>query len=678
MDAYSDIGILKGVGPKTMSALNKCCIFSVLDLLLYLPREYKSISQFGSSSSNIGKIILNCVVKSITRDIRTKTGKIMSTVIFENEDGIFAGRWFNQPYMKNKFSVNCAYTIIGKLHEFKGKSYIMNPVVVKDDFKFKDHKNIEVIYPLKAGLTNNTFIKLIGQVLKKIKISENLPSWIIKKYNLCSLDKAIRIIHKPKDLEGLREAKRRLKFQELFTYSLKVLTLKEYYVKNKKGIAFKISKELTDLKYSLPYELTESQNKVIREILLDEKKNNSMNRLVQGDVGSGKTIVALIAIFNVVKNGYQAVLMAPTEILARQHYIESKKLLERFNINIELLCGSTTKKNKENIKQDLKNGDIDIIIGTHALIEDDVEFSKLGIIVTDEQHRFGVMQRSKLLNKGKNVDVLVMTATPIPRTLRLYLYGDLNVSTIDSLPPGRQKIDTLYLSKSSRIKAYRFAINEIKNGRQVYIVCPLVEENEDMDLSSVEKLYDELKKDYFKDIPLDMIHGKMSSKVKEDIMNRFKTGKTKAIISTTVIEVGINVPNASLIIIENAERFGLSQLHQLRGRVGRGKYKSYCILIADIKNNIIRRRMEIMKSSNDGFFISEQDLKIRGAGEIFGYRQHGEDELIISDLNQDIDIFKLANMSARQLIESDKEEDIKIKNNIFNKIEKSSKFICFN
>ncbi|WP_446899472.1 ATP-dependent DNA helicase RecG [Clostridium sp. LBM24168] len=674
MNVYDDVATLKGVGPKTLKSLNKCYIFSILDLLLYFPRDYKSISTLQDADYKNNKVVFKCRVKSIKKDIRTRNGKIISTIIFENEKGSFTGKWFNQPYIKKKFRINCDYTLIGKFQEFRGKLYIINPNIVAN------YKNLEIkgeilpVYPLKDGLTNNLFIKLISNILKSIDISENLPGWIIEKYKLCSLDSSLRVIHRPANFEDLKEAIKRLKFQELFTYSLKILMIKEYYNKSKSGIAFKISKDLVELKEELPYSLTESQNKVIREILVDEKKDIPMNRLVQGDVGSGKTIVALIAIFNVIKNGYQAALMVPTEILAKQHYNETVAILKGFGISIDILCGSTSKKNKNIIKQRLKNGDIDIIIGTHALIEDDVEFKNLGIIVTDEQHRFGVMQRNKLLNKGRNADILVMTATPIPRTLTLYLYGDLNVSNIDMLPPGRKKVETYYINKACRNRAYEFAIKEIKKGRQVYIVCPLVDKNEDIDLTSVEDLYKELNDKYFKNISSEILYGKMPSKIKEEIMNKFKKGEIKVIISTTVIEVGINVPNASLIIIENAERFGLAQLHQLRGRVGRGIYKSYCILIADIKNDIIKKRMEIMKSSTDGFFISEQDLKIRGSGEIFGFRQHGQDNLMISDL----DIFKAANLEARKLIMSNKYDDLQIKNGILDKIKRSSKYICFN
>lgn len=680
MDIYSSISSIKGVGPKTAEVLEKCCIFNILDLLLYFPRDYEMISACDNlkGSNNFGKVIINCKVVRIERDIKTKTGKVLTTIVFDDGNSMFKGKWFNQPYIKNYFRVNRDCTIMGKLQDFRGEICITNPTLVKNNENIVTEEKIIPKYPLKSGITNNLIIKLVSQILQSVTIEENLPKVLIDRYQLCSLDKAIRVIHNPENSHDLYEATKRLKFQELFTYSLKILMLKDYFNKNKNGIAFKIHEELKILKEKLPYTLTKAQSRVIREILIDEKKECPMNRLVQGDVGSGKTIVALIAIFNIIKNGYQGVLMAPTEILATQHYIEAEKLLKDFGINIKLLCGSTTNKNKEEIKRALKKGEIDLIIGTHALIEDDVEFKNLGMVITDEQHRFGVMQRSRLTNKGKNVDTLVMTATPIPRTLSLYLYGDLDVSIIDELPPGRQKIETHYINKSGKDRAYNFALEEIKKGRQVYIVCPLVEENEELNLSSVENLYNELKEKFFKDITTEILHGKMSPKIKDEIMNRFKNGETKGIISTTVIEVGINVPNATLMIIENSERFGLAQLHQLRGRVGRGQHKSYCILIAEIKNDIIRRRMEIMKSSNDGFFIAEQDLKIRGAGEIFGVRQSGEDSLILSDVVQDIELLKIANMEAKRLLESDDEKDIRVKDEILRKIEQSTRFICFN
>lgn len=677
VNLYNDISYVKGVGPKMAEKLNKCGIYTILDLLLYFPRDYElitvgdDISEFNEKD----KVILECKVVSILRDIRTKNNKILSTIIFKANNKTFKGQWFNQPYAKNSFRVNEKYILSGKIEKFNNEVKMNSPKILRN--VTLDDNKILAKYSLKDNLSNNFLNKAITEILSHTKIIENLPEKIIESYNFISLDEAIRHIHSPKDSNSLKEAKRRLKFQELFTYSMKVLLLKELN-KSCSGVPFKMCNELTTLKEKLPFELTEAQSRVVREILIDQKKNIVMNRLVQGDVGSGKTIVALISLFNIIKNGYQAAMMAPTEILAKQHYYEATRLFEDFNIKIELLTGSTTAKNKELIKEALSKGEIDLLIGTHALIEDNVVFKKLGMIVTDEQHRFGVNQRNKLGSKGENADILVMSATPIPRTLTLYLYGDLDVSTIDVLPPGRKKVDTYYIDKKERDRVYNFALKEIAEGRQVYIVCPLVEENEDLNLSSVESLYLEIKEKYFKDIEIEILHGKMPNKEKNLIMESFKEGNIKVLISTTVIEVGVNVPNATLMIIENAERFGLSQLHQLRGRVGRGSYKSYCILIADIKSDTTRRRMETMKNSNDGFFIAEEDLRIRGGGEVFGFKQSGESGLLLADLVEDFQLFKIANKEAKNIIFSSKDEDLKIKEEIRKMLEKSSKYICFN
>jgi ATP-dependent DNA helicase RecG len=678
VEIYSDIKYIKGVGPKMAEILNKCGIFNVLDLLLYFPRDYEQVSVGKSILECIAseKIIVECTVLDILRDLRLKNNKTLSTIIFSQDGNEFKGKWFNQTYAKNSFKISNKYIITGKVDKFREEITIMNPKIVKNTSM--DTNKIIAVYPLRNNISNSFFNKIISDVLCNVVITENLPGWILKKYDFCSLDEATRNIHSPKNLQLLNESKRRLKFQELFNYSLKILMLKEFIKFHNEGIVFKIAPELTILKKLLPFELTSAQSKVVREILIDQKKDRGMNRLLQGDVGSGKTIVAIITMFNVVKNGYQASLMAPTEILAKQHYEEIKKVLKDFPLEIQILSGSTSPKNKELIKEQLRNGNIDIIIGTHALIEDNVEFKNLGMIVTDEQHRFGVSQRNRFSNKGKNIDILVMTATPIPRTLSLYLYGDLDVSIIDELPPGRQKIDTTYESMSSSSHVYEFALSEINKGRQVYIVCPLVEENEEMKLSSVQVLYEELKEKYFSAIEIGMIYGKMNGKLKIEIMEKFKNGEIKALISTTVIEVGVNVPNATIMIIENSERFGLAQLHQLRGRVGRGEHKSYCILLAKITSSIVKRRLDILIKSNDGFFIAEEDLKTRGGGELFGFKQHGESGLILADVIEDINILKSANSEAKKLIESDDIEDQKIKNKIIEKIEQNSNYICFN
>ncbi|WP_221372570.1 ATP-dependent DNA helicase RecG [Clostridium perfringens] len=677
MNIYDDIGLVKGVGPKLKERLNKVGIFTVLDLLLYFPRDYEflndDISLNGDTSDE--KAILKCKAKSYGSSIRTRNGKTLTTINFTYNNLKVIGKWFNQPYIKRNFILGNEYNLMGKFKKVNNALEVINPLI---PCKEANKSEILPIYTLKNGLTNKILVKLINEILKNMIIKENLPEEIVKKYKLISLDKAIRSIHFPEGRGELQSAINRLKFQELFTYSLKIIMMKAHIKKENSGISFKMSPLLKDLKESLPYTLTNAQSRTLREILLDQKRNIAMNRLVQGDVGSGKTLVALISMFNVYMNGYQTVLMAPTEILANQHYAEAKKYLDQFGVDIELLTGSTKEKEKKRIKEKIASGKGIMLIGTHALIQDDVELNNLGLVVTDEQHRFGVEQRSRLINKNKRADVLVMTATPIPRTLSLYLYSDLDISIIDELPPGRKPIDTMLVDMNERMKAYNFALKEVEKGRQFYIVSPLIEENEKLNLNSVEKIYEELKNGIFKDVRIEILHGKMSGKDKDKIINTFKNGEIKGIISTTVIEVGVNVPNSTMMIIENAERFGLAQLHQLRGRVGRGEHKSYCILIANTKNDITRRRMEIMTESSDGFYIAEEDLKLRGAGEVFGMRQHGDEGFILANVVDDINILKCANHEAKLIVNNINEDNKKLCTEIMRGIERNSRYICFN
>ncbi|HAT4228235.1 TPA: ATP-dependent DNA helicase RecG [Clostridium perfringens] len=677
MNIYDDIGLVKGVGPKLKERLNKVGIFTVLDLLLYFPRDYEflndDISLNGDTSDE--KAILKCKVKSYGSSIKTRNGKTLTTINFTYNNLKVIGKWFNQPYIKRNFILGNEYNLMGKFKKVNNTLEVINPLI---PCKEANKSEILPIYTLKNGLTNKILVKLINEILKNMIIKENLPEEIVKKYKLISLDKAIRNIHFPVGRGELQSAINRLKFQELFTYSLKIIMMKAHIKKENSGISFKMSPLLKELKESLPYTLTNAQSRTLREILLDQKRNIAMNRLVQGDVGSGKTLVALISMFNVYMNGYQTVLMAPTEILANQHYAEAKKYLDKFRVDIELLTGSTKEKEKKRIKEKIASGKEIMLIGTHALIQDDVELNNLGLVVTDEQHRFGVEQRSRLINKNKRADVLVMTATPIPRTLSLYLYSDLDISIIDELPPGRKPIDTMLVDMNQRMKAYNFALKEVEKGRQFYIVSPLIEENEKLNLNSVEKIYEELKNGIFKDVRIEILHGKMAGKDKDKIINTFKNGEIKGIISTTVIEVGVNVPNSTMMIIENAERFGLAQLHQLRGRVGRGEHKSYCILIANTKNDITRRRMEIMTESSDGFYIAEEDLKLRGAGEVFGMRQHGDEGFILANVVDDINILKCANHEAKLIVNNINEDNKKLCTEIMRGIERNSKYICFN
>ncbi|MDU5881169.1 MAG: ATP-dependent DNA helicase RecG [Clostridium perfringens] len=677
INIYDDIGLVKGVGPKLKERLNKVGIFTVLDLLLYFPRDYEflndDISLNGDTSDE--KAILKCKVQSYGSSIRTRNGKTLTTINFTYNNLKVIGKWFNQPYIKRNFILGNEYNLMGRFKKVNNTLEVINPLI---PCKEANKSEILPIYTLKNGLTNKILVKLINEILKNMIIKENLPDEIVKKYKLISLDKAIRSIHFPEGRGELQSAINRLKFQELFTYSLKIIMMKAHIKKENSGISFKMSPLLKDLKESLPYTLTNAQSRTLREILLDQKRNIAMNRLVQGDVGSGKTLVALISMFNVYMNGYQTVLMAPTEILANQHYAEAKKYLDKFGVDIELLTGSTKEKEKKRIKEKIASGKEIMLIGTHALIQDDVELNNLGLVVTDEQHRFGVEQRSRLINKNKRVDVLVMTATPIPRTLSLYLYSDLDISIIDELPPGRKPIDTMLVDMNQRMKAYNFALKEVEKGRQFYIVSPLIEENEKLNLNSVEKIYEELKNGIFKDIRIEILHGKMAGKDKDKIINTFKNGEIKGIISTTVIEVGVNVPNSTMMIIENAERFGLAQLHQLRGRVGRGEHKSYCILIANTKNDITRRRMELMTESSDGFYIAEEDLKLRGAGEVFGMRQHGDEGFILANVVDDINILKCANHEAKLIVNNINEDNKKLCTEIMRGIERNSRYICFN
>ena len=493
----------------------------------------------------------------------------------------------------------------------------------------------------------------------------------MQKYKLLGINEAYKNIHFPSSNSDFIRAKNRLVFEELLALQLALFRLKEGQKYDEKGIKFDSNIKMQDVIETLPFTLTNAQKRVLNEIDKDMEKDTAMNRLLQGDVGSGKTVVSIVAAYKAVKSGYQAAIMAPTAILADQHLKNFTKMLEPFGIRCELLVSSVTKKNKELILERLKNGEIDILIGTHALLEDNVVFKNLGLVVTDEQHRFGVKQRATIVAKGNNPDVIVMSATPIPRTLALILYGDLDISIIDELPPNRKKIETYAVGKDMEERIVAFVKKLIGEGRQAYIVCPLVEDSDDMDLKSVTALAEKYKTEVFSEYRVEYLHGKMKAKEKDDIMQRFKNGKIDILISTTVIEVGVDVPNASIMIIENAERFGLAQLHQLRGRVGRGEYKSYCILKNEGHSKVCKERMKVMCQTNDGFVISEKDLELRGSGDFFGTAQHGVPELKIANLFENIRELKEVQELASQIIADDpnleKEKNFRLKNLIEDK-----------
>lgn len=673
MEIYSSIKTLKGVGEKTGEQLERIGIRNLLDLILYFPRAYEKYFEADETLFNgLDKIKIKATVLKTTRPFRTRTGKTLSSVYFSTEFGQLKAMYFNMPFITGSFKVGETYELLGKFTK-KGKNIEgINPSINKDT------EEIIPVYPLGDRVTNHLLKKLLRQVFDSVILRENLPEEILIEEDLMDLDTAVRNLHFPKDEGLLKQSLKRLKFQEMFSYSMKIMLSKTLRAENGNGISFKMSTRLKALKESIPFELTPAQNNVIREILLDEKKDYPMNRLLQGDVGSGKTIVALIALFNVIENGYQCAFMAPTEILAEQHFEESKKFLSPFGIEVEILTGSTKKKDRERIMKNLEAGKPLLMVGTHALIEEKVNFKNLGMIVTDEQHRFGVNQRAKLKKKSKEAEVLVMSATPIPRTMALTIYSDLDLSVIDELPKGRKEIKTMLLEESDRKACYQKVLEEVGKGRQAYIVTPLIDLDEDGELNSVLGLYETLSKGYLKGIRIGVIHGKMSSKEKSKVIEEFRNGSLQVLIATTVIEVGVNVPNASLMVIENAERFGLAQLHQLRGRVGRGEYQSYCIMIGHIKSQETRERLSIMEKSNDGFFIAKEDLKQRGTGELFGVHQSGGSGLMLSDLSVDYELFLRANAYAKKIYEGKNPEDEKLKNEFLSKIADSLNYICLN
>ena len=474
-------------------------------------------------------------------------------------------------------------------------------------------------------------------------------------YNLLSINQATKTIHFPAELQDFKRARERLVFEELLMTQLALLKLKYYDMEKIKGIAFSKEHKIKEMVREFPFTLTNAQARVLEEIEKDMEAPKMMNRLLQGDVGSGKTAIAMCAAYKAVKSGYQAVIMAPTAILATQHLENFEKIFSNLGIKCELLISGITKKKKEEILQRLQNGDIDILIGTHAVLEDNVEFKNLGLVVTDEQHRFGVRQRNKITKKGMNPDVLVMSATPIPRTLALILYGDLDISIIDELPPNRKKIETFAVTKRMQERIDNFIKKQIQEGRQAYIVCPLVEEGEDNNLKSVVELAEKYQKEIFPEYRIAYLHGKMKPKEKDEIMARFKNHEIDILISTTVIEVGVDVPNSNIMVIEDAQRFGLAALHQLRGRVGRGEYQSYCILKYEGNGETIRKRMKVMCDTNDGFVISEKDLELRGSGDFFGTMQHGLPEFKIANLFEDMPILKKVQGLASEIMNKDPE-----------------------
>lgn len=665
-----NIKYIKGVGEKRLTLLNKLGIRKYEDIIEYYPRDYEDrshITKIRDLISNENQTIIAKVVTIPTNRYIRRNLSIQSCIV-KDETGDCEITWFNQTYITKNLKQGKTYLFYGKADVKYGRRSINSPQYEEiKEGGVEDKGRILPIYPLTKGISQNILRKIVENALNIKVIDENLPEYILKENNLVNRNSAIRETHFPKKFKYLDIAKYRLIFEELLFMQSALL-----YMKNTNNIAYgsKCNKDnsISEFIKELPFTLTNAQLKSIKEIEKDMEDEISMNRLLQGDVGSGKTIVSIMAALKAVKSGYQAAIMVPTAILATQHYENFVEALKKYNLNIKCLKSKIRKKEKDEILKELENGSIDIIIGTHALIEENVIFKNLGLVVTDEQHRFGVNQREKIVSKGNNPNMLVMSATPIPRTLALILYGDLDISIIDELPKNRLPIKTTYAMYKQEDVINKFMLQELNKGRQAFVVCPLVEESEESsDLKSVEEVYKEYK-EKFPNHKIAYIHGKMKEDEKNAIMEEFLHKNIDILVATTVIEVGIDVPNANIIVIENSERFGLSQLHQLRGRVGRGKYQSYCILKLKGGNNITKERIKIMCSTTDGFVISEKDLELRGSGDFFGTKQHGIPDFKIANLFEDMEILKKAQSLAKKILEEDpnleKDKNIKIKERV--------------
>lgn len=670
---------IKGIGEKKIALLNKLGIFTVNNLLEYFPYSYIDTTKFKKISeiTEEGSYSYRLKIISLMENRKKRNIRVTKFLAMDEEMNYCTIVYFNNIFISKNLKINNVYEMYGRAKLLGKNVEIQSPTMQN---KANIIGSIIPQYHLCKGISNLDIVKIIQNLLKKNSyFEEKLPSNILNELNLESYDNAIRNIHFPKDNESFITAKRRLSFDEIFYFQLSMKKLKR---NNENAIKFEIKDETFDFIKSLSFKLTNSQNKVLDDIFKDMTSDKQMNRLVQGDVGCGKTIISFIAMFNIVKNGFQSVLMAPTEILARQHYENAKKLFSDYNIKVDLLVGSLKESEKKTIREKIKNGEIDIIIGTHAVFQEKVVYKNLGFVITDEQHRFGVKQRLLLSKKSKNPDILVMSATPIPRTVGLVMFCDLDISTIDELPSGRGKINTYFVDENYEERYMNFIKKHISEGRQAYIVCPLVDESDTLELQSVINLYERLKERYFQDVEIEFIHGKIKPVDKDRIMKNFENGKIKVLVATTVIEVGINVPNSNIMVIYNAERFGLSQLHQLRGRIGRGNYESFCILVSNNKSTNVKKRMDIMCSSNDGFYISEQDFLLRGYGDILGYRQSGEARFKILNIQKDYELLKSAIKYVDEILKDDfnfdKEENQVVKRNVDEFIQNLSNNIIMN
>lgn len=642
MQQTDKITCIKGIGEKTAKLLEKLEVRTVGDLLSYYPRTYETYElpvPIGELKEGKIATIEASVVKSA--DVTRYRNLQVLTCMVRDPSGTLKLTWYNQPYMRNQLTMGTRHLFRGKVIRKKGALVMEQPKKYKREEYGRLLRVLQPVYGLTEGLHNSTMSKAVTVALAECeKEPECLPAKIAKAHDLISRRAAVEEIHFPKSMETLTEARRRLVFEEFFRFMLLLRHYKEQKEREINHCPIRETADCERLLLELPYELTGAQKRVWAEIQRDLAGGGTMARLVQGDVGSGKTILAMLSMLAAVKSGYQAALMAPTEVLARQHMADAAELFRAFDVNCVLLTGSMTEAQKKKARQEIASGAADIIIGTQALFQEKVEYYRLGLVITDEQHRFGVRQRELFSEKGEHPHILVMSATPIPRTLAIILYGDLDISIVDELPRGRKPIKNCVVGTGYRETAHRFIRKQIDAGRQAYVICAMVEDSETTEAENVLDYTETLREALGSNACVDYLHGKMPAKEKTARMNRFADGEIQVLVSTTVVEVGVNVPNATVMMIENAERFGLAQLHQLRGRVGRGDAESYCIMISSSEDKETMERLEILNKSNDGFFIAGEDLRLRGPGDLFGIRQSGELEFAIGDIYTDAALLK--------------------------------------
>jgi ATP-dependent DNA helicase RecG len=653
MKGTDSIRSLKGIGDKTEQVFRSAGIETIDDLVTLYPRYYLTYEE-PVSIADAQPGIRIAVYGKITNALayRQFKGLKIITCNIRDHSGSLGITWYNMPYLRKQYHQGDSYIFVGTPVLKNGRLVIEHPEVFTEEAYEEQKKHLQPIYPLSRGLTNNMVVKMMAQTIPYMEqIEEYLPDSIIHKYQFPSYGEALRRVHFPVVKEEVVDAKKRLIFDEFFIFLAAMRMVKEntgMVPNHYKIVETKQSREFME---HLPFQLTGAQQRALGEMVADLKKDEVMNRLVQGDVGSGKTILAVILLLMTATNGYQGALMAPTEVLAVQHYETFCEMLAPYGLRIGLLTGSTKAKEKREIYAKLKNHELDIVIGTHALIQEKVEYDCLALVITDEQHRFGVKQREALYRKGLEPHVVVMSATPIPRTLALIMYGDLDISIVDELPANRLPIKNCVVNTSYRPNAYRFIEKQVALGHQAYVICPMVEESENMEAENVTEYTKILRQNLSPSIRVECLNGRMKAKEKNQIMEEFGAGEIDVLVSTTVIEVGINVPNATVMMVENAERFGLAQLHQLRGRIGRGDSQSYCIFISGKDNEDTKKRLEILNKSNDGFFIANEDLKLRGPGDFFGVRQSGMMDFVLADIYQNADLLKMANDSINMLEE---------------------------